>query len=82
MNGSRCESVRRTNRIASDVTRIEQRLFSVLVDFFRINGPFAKREEMVEQGIDHGRDQHAGHHGWGNGDPGGKNAPEDWGRQR
>jgi len=69
-------------RIASGVTRFETCWrFNRLV-FFGVHGPITQTEKVIQEGIDNGRDQYAGHHGWGNGDPGGKDAPKDRGGQR
>jgi hypothetical protein len=50
--------------------------------FFRVHGPFAQAEQMVQKGIYHRANQEASHHGRGNRDPGGEYAPEDGCGQR
>src|SRR5687767_2385489 len=46
-----------------------------------IHRPLTQAEQVVEEGVHHGRAEDPGHHGRGNGDPGRDDTPEDRGRQ-
>jgi hypothetical protein len=50
--------------------------------FLGIHRPITEGQEVIEQGVNHRRTQEPGHYGRGNWDPGGKDPPEDRGRQR
>jgi hypothetical protein len=69
-------------RIASGVARFQTRRGFDRLFLFGVHGPIAQTEQVIEEGIHDGRDQDPGHHGWGDGDPGGKDAPKDRGGQR